>query len=376
MQQCNEVHPTCGSCKRHQVACIYARRSPSRVAGTPESREARSSSVRPAPSDDLNPNRSQVIDIPESRERRLLELRLLHHYTTKTSMTYSASPEPAATEVWSLVYPKVALKHEALLYSIYAISALHMTKTESFDPDIIDAHQRYFELALQEHSNDINNLSEENADAACLATNLIRVTAFAVLHERPLHPYTPPTQWLQMTKGAADVHRAAWKWIENDETSISMRLISRLPILTEPETLYTESSRQSLLHLLRRSQTDLTNEFWSSDIQEAYTSTISVIGSVLNAIAAHETPADVFRRLILFPMLIPKPFIDLVTEEEPRALVILAHFFALLAKFNDMWWTGDTGERETRGIRTVLPDEWLDLMNWSLRGIEEKLALV
>ncbi|KAL2048797.1 hypothetical protein ABVK25_010922 [Lepraria finkii] len=374
--KCNEVHPICGSCKRYQVPCIYDRRSPSKAAGSRQPDKTRDSSIRSSPKYDIKASSATVRDFPESRERRLLELRLLHHYATRTSMSFSASPEPAAKEIWSVVCPKVALKHDALLYSIYAISALHMTRTEPFDPDIMDAHQKYFELGLQEHNRDIDNLSKDNADATCLTTNLIRVIAFAVLHERPLYPYTPPTQWVQMTRGASDVHRAAWKWIEDDETSISVRLISRLPILTKPETLYTESSRQDLLHLLRRSQTDTKNEFWSSDIQETYASTISVIGSVLIAISAHESRADIFRRLILFPMLIPKPFIDLVMEDRPRALVILAHFFALLAKFNDMWWTGDTGEREIRGIRTVLSDEWLELMNWSLRDMEGKIALL
>jgi hypothetical protein len=318
-----------------------------------------------------------MLDLPESRTRRLLELKLLHQYTTKTSLTLSGSTEPVSLEVFTTILPRLALKHDALLYAIYSISSLHLAKCEPGDPEAIDAYQRYLDLALREHRNEINNLSKDTADSAVLTSALLRACAFVMLHDRQLNPYTPPAQWLQMTSSAVNIFSAVWRWIADDESSIATRLIQKTPYLVphsrpNSEVVFGEANRQGLLHLLRRSGTASATEPWPADVQEAYETTISYIGSVQTAIAEGEAPSEIRRRLVLFPVLIQKRFIELVIERQPRALVVLAHFFALLVKFRDVWWIGDTGEREVRGIQSVLSDEWQDLMSWPLLMLKDQ----
>ncbi|KAF7893298.1 uncharacterized protein EAF02_000836 [Botrytis sinoallii] len=67
---------------------------------------------------------------PETAERRLRELTLLHHYTTNTSRTVtftnSANPDQTAIDIFTQIVPEIALTNEALLYSIYCISSLHL----------------------------------------------------------------------------------------------------------------------------------------------------------------------------------------------------------------------------------------------------------
>ena len=259
---------------------------------------------------------------------------------------------------------------------MYSLSALHLAKAEPHDPEAIDAYRRYLDLALREHSNDVTHLSKNNADVVCLTSSLLRTCGFAILQERQLDPYRPPMQWLQMTSGTGNIFRAVWGWIKDDETSIARRLIRRMPVSPDEKVLFKESNREGFLHLLRRSRIEDATEPWHPDIQEAYMTTISYIGSVQIAINAQERPADINRRLTLFPILIQKRFIDLVEEQQPRALVLLAHYFALLAKFRDLWWVGDTGQKEIRAIQSVLPEEWQDLMSWPLRAMEERFVLV
>ena len=291
-------------------------------------------------------------------------------------MTMLRTKEPFTTEVWTTLLPRLAFEHDALLYSMFSISALHLAKTESHESEAIDAYQKYLDLALREHFNDVTHLSKDNADAACLTSSIVRLNAFAVLQERPLDPYTPPTQWLETTCGAGKVFAAAWKWIKDDEDSIAMRLVRTEPILMAGDTLFGEPNRLGLLHLLRRSRDEDVTEPWLPDIQEAYESTVSLIGSYQMAIAARGNPEDIFRKLILFPILVPKRFIDLVEKQQPRALVVLGHYFSLVARVgHTWWWCGDTGRREVRGIQTVLSDKWLGLMSWSLRTMEESLVL-
>ena len=135
-------------------------------------------------------------------------------------------------------------------------------------------------------------------------------------------------------------------------------------------SLFVESNRQRLLHLLRPARNP-TTEPWDSTIEQAYNSTLSLIGSVQLAIEQSERQIDILRRLLVFPVLLEKPFIDLVEEGRPRALVLMAHYFALLTSFSHIWWIGDTGKREIVGIQSFLLAEWSDLMRWPLSMAQE-----
>jgi len=313
---------------------------------------------------------ANIVDFPESRSRRLFELKLLHQYITKTSPTIGS--DPTAVEAWTKIVPVLAFSNDALLYSMYSLSALHLAKAEPQDPEALDAHRRYLDLALREHRNDVTQLSKTNVDTICLTSSLLRVGAFVMLQDRPLNPYEPPMQWLNMTSGAVSVFKETWKWIGDDPNSIASRLVKRMPIILDDEAKFGEKNRQGLLHLLRPSQS---LEHWDADIQDAYESTISYIGGVMIAIAAQEAPVEICRRLIVFPMLIKRGFIDLVEQQQPRALVILAHYFALCTMFKNIWWISDLGPREVRGIQTVLSDEWQDLMSLPLQTIEQGIIL-
>ncbi|KJK86263.1 hypothetical protein H633G_09884 [Metarhizium anisopliae BRIP 53284] len=57
-------------------------------------------------------------------------------------------------------------------------------------------------------------------------------------------------------------------------------------------------------------------------------------------------PGSVARRLVVFPLLVDARFVDMVDEKRPRALVVMAHYFALLAMLRGFWWVGDAGPRE------------------------------
>ncbi|MCJ1399122.1 hypothetical protein MMC11_002324 [Xylographa trunciseda] len=323
---------------------------------------------------------TDILDLPESKKRRLLELRLLHHYMTKTSLRISGQDEPTAVEPWTTILPGLAIEHDALLYSMYALAALHLSRLEPDNAEVIDAYRNYLGLALQKHRADVSELSKTNSDAACLTSSLIRLYAFAVLQERPLSPYTPPTQFLYMTSGALMVFHEAWDSIADDESSIAVQIVKNTTIWSEGEASFEDSWRAplharnglGLSHLMRRDVTEDPPEPWDLEIQEAYQSTVNYIGSIQIAITAGEAAEHVLRRLLLFPVLIPKRFIDLVAEQHPRALVVLAHYFALIARFQHIWWIGDGGRREVRGIQTALPAEWSGMMSWPLSATEDE----
>lgn len=79
---------------------------------------------------------------------------------------------------------------------------------------------------------------------------------------------------------------------------------------------------------------------------------------------------EVCRRLIAFAVLIPDKMIELIEEKRPRALVILANYFAVAAPRAKVWWIGDVTRKEVEAIQRWLPGEWKDLMRWPLTMVK------
>ena len=131
---------------------------------------------------------------------------------------------------WGVAIPHLVFKHNSLLYSIYTLAALHIAKMEPGNPDHIATYQKYLGLTLREHRDEVCTLNRCNADAACITSSCLRVATFALLQERHLTPYTPPTEWLQMSSTTGrGLNVEAWKYIADDHNSIMRGMIRSAP---------------------------------------------------------------------------------------------------------------------------------------------------
>lgn len=64
-----------------------------------------------------------------------------------------------------------------------------------------------------------------------------------------------------------------------------------------------------------------------------------------------------------------KSFLDLTQEARPRAMVVMAYYFAILV-IETTWWVGDVRTLEVRAIAESLPAKWLKMVEWPLRVVE------
>ncbi|TGO68104.1 hypothetical protein BOTNAR_0030g00260 [Botryotinia narcissicola] len=367
--KCDECQPSCLNCKRHGVECKYESTTSRNIPEKPNTENFTAKELR--------------TEFPETSERRLRELTLLHHYTTNTSRTVtftnSANPDQTAIDIFTQIVPEMALTNEALLYSIYCISSLHLndqttsSNTEPYTPtpttSLIDAYT-YLDLTLQLHRQDIHHLTPQNADAICLTSSILRICAFAMLQKRSLSPYTPPSDWIKITRSASMAFKTACQCISsqdldaNDEAqkkSVAWMFVKRMPVLAHPLEMFDEANAGKFIHLLRRSDADLEHEEWSEEIEKAYMSMIFFLGYVYKRVEAKANPAVITRLLIGFPFFIEQRFGELIEEGKDRALVLLGIVFALFVRVRKIWWVGGCGEREARGILRMLGDEWRDV---------------
>jgi hypothetical protein len=170
--KCDENRPECNNCKRHGVTCefpgVHFKRQ--RIGASqpiPEADELMPSSpqqmlptvsppqqLRPpvthqfqsitpvasytsSPPQTLSPqvqldtpygSEDTEEDTLDADERRLLENRLLHHFTTIVLYTFPSATNRAIRDMWTLDGVRLAFEHPFLLSTIFATTALHLAR--------------------------------------------------------------------------------------------------------------------------------------------------------------------------------------------------------------------------------------------------------
>lgn len=411
--KCDEIRPVCGNCTRLKMECSWpdARPDPPapaslRPSPSPKSASALSpstlSAAAPAPTassatpeqaasyvsswpkwpSSENPfaqlDDAAGISLPESRVRRLMEHRLMHNYYLRAATTSPVAPAESWRKLWSVHMPALGLKHENVLYAMLASSATSLLRSTPGDKDLFDARQSYFISALHAQRHEVAHLSVENAEPVCFGALLISMTSFAMLKERSLDPYQPPLEWLQVGRGAGTV---IWQSVETIITEARqadypalMTVATAYPYFGKDQSYFDAEMRKTFLGVLTQHLPSDGDDWDDTETREAYEKALSYVGSIQKAIDSGEPVYAITRRLQTFALLVPPKFITLLSIQRPRALVIMAHFWATVSQVHGVWWLGEadaiseesTAKREIRAIKKVLPHDWMTTMVWPL----------
>lgn len=376
---------TQNSCVRHEVDCFYDRAN--RYKSLKPDNSSASDSVSPqtgteaaqtAAYNDVHGQELTPVISAESRDRRYLEFRLLHMWSTEVCQTLPGGYDPQNLKIWSTDVPKIALDYEPLLTAIFSISLLYMVFSNSqvgIAEDKLFAYRaRYFEATLRHHRKALGSMDHRTADGATFTSIILIFDAFASLRERwiqpidPNIPYKPPIEWLQMCSGARNVAALGLTMIGEDSNSSLSIMAKRAAAFSDPEILYSEANRARFAHLLSvnadKSQDDVDNE--------AYANAVAYIGSVAAAKEAGEEPLKIARRVSIFPIVLHSRFLTLIDMLSPRAMVILAHYFALLSTLDGLWWIGNCPKKEVEAINANLSSEWHVVMEWPLQVLRDR----
>ncbi|KAJ0123884.1 hypothetical protein J7T55_012355 [Diaporthe amygdali] len=418
--KCDERRPTCGNCNRLQMDCSWpsppqdhgqqAQLLPTPSPGNQQhlSPSAVSNSTSPAshtpehvavspnwprwPSNEniftkssFQLNNSNDLDLPESKARRLMEHRLMQNWYLVAHNPFPLSPAPEWRDIWAKTMPAMALKHENILFGISALSATNLLRSEPEDKDIYTARESYFIAALHAQREEVAKLTVDTAEVVCFGALLISIAAFAMLQERTLTPYQPPMDWLQVGRGAGIVIRQSIQTIftlsqEADHPAL-MNAANTYPYFGRDHTYFSPEHRVNF-HGVLTQHLHSGDDWGDEETREAYEKTLSYVGSIQSGLNHGEPVYAITRRIQAFPLLIPAKYIELLSLQRPRALVVLAHFWATIAQVHNVWWLGDepfmgeesTAKREIRAISGVLPRKWLTTMVWPMDMVDLKIS--
>ncbi|OTB05832.1 hypothetical protein M426DRAFT_319513 [Hypoxylon sp. CI-4A] len=415
--KCDETRPSCGSCSRHAVECVYpsagqilaARRSvPTTHHGSGPTIYAAHQEAAPgfglasvkdenSPSSENNsrntshgpnypsPNSAYLasvddgtdsdIDLPEGPWRRLWEMRLIHNYHQNMVQPFPISQHPDVVRMWRQDIPDLAMRMAqqynrcSLLHVTLANSALYLwvRSTDKHERDeLFKLQQTYQILCVKEQRRDLDEITQrmaQNADYVCFTAVRILAHSIALVQTFAVDPWEPPVQWLWMGRGAGEILQLARKMI-SPESEAKIKLFTRsVPDLSDPEELlYCDHSPLDwLLEHPAGPGSVAAQQDWELDdesVRSVYNKALSYICSIQTAIDNDEPDFAVVRRFGGFAIYVPIEFTRLVEERRPRAMVVLAHFMSYWLNYEHVWMIGQAGEKQIKGIYKVLPLEW------------------
>ena len=234
--------------------------------------------------------------------------------------------------------------------------------------------REYFHKAVEGHRRALTNLTEETIEQVFMTSVLVSFYALFTLNESENEKHTPcgsklenTLQWLQLAKGSRMI---GGKWYEMVGSSwrIQSGIFYGQPDLTDSCDLFDPRHCKPFEALL----------VWSPDGEGMTAEDRSVCQQVLSYVSliysgivnAVDDPLTTSRRFVAMPSRCPPEFVALVERRAPRAMVILAHFFAMMRMLDIPWYYG-IAECQIPAILDELPFEngWRDLMRWPITMI-------
>ncbi|KAB2580825.1 Sterol uptake control protein 2 [Lasiodiplodia theobromae] len=186
--KCDEQGPPCANCKSRGLPCAYPQQRSSRGSGGGgPSIKSSSSPSSSSNSTQLSPRPSisaHLLPIDSSPTRRLLELELMHRWSTRTYKGMCGIPSDAT--LMQLELPRQGLsEHPSLLHGILSLSALDLATTTA-DPRQVQGYHRaaleYYGHATRAFQDEMLNITRQNHFALYMLSAFFGVFHSAVLH--------------------------------------------------------------------------------------------------------------------------------------------------------------------------------------------------
>jgi len=213
----------------------------------------------------------------------------------------------------------------------------------------------------------------------CFTSVLLMHDALAGLFDRRLDPYELPLQWFRMARGVFFTGSAAMSVAMADPESHFMTLVRAaddLKDVYDPDAEDEQDSTRWFPELVQAKTAD--GETWletdmervDKDATCAYNHTVGQVAAMRRALDKGADWKALGRRLTTFAIMLRPRFIELLQDRRPKALVILAHYFAVATYATQYWWIGNVPFREFDALEKVIPVEWQHLLRWPREVVE------
>jgi hypothetical protein len=370
--QCDEHLPACTRCVKRGEKCSFLT--------VPVEQDS--------PTSHSNSNGTPHDCSAEQHVRQLLELELMHHWTTSTYKTMEIE-RPDLARLMTIDLPRSALKHEYLLDGIFSLTALHLAHEHQADPHTSDYYiaaamscrERGMQRAAPaiQEINQIDYQPEASEVFAMFWFSAIAgmvTMALTVLTRREPSNFASPDHptgraFINMQVEIAQLWRG---------TRVIMEVASSMPakVYTGAEPVVQEQSAQQqsaldseteaalsqLEVLITKPVSGVSDSEAEDDHTELYRHSATLIRKAFESDAATGSLDDT----MAVGATLGNDFAILLKEGAPRALLSTLCYGTILDKVSRRWWAGDTGRmlvHECSGELIGCSEEWQPLIRWA-----------
>ncbi|KAK0197501.1 hypothetical protein F5146DRAFT_49543 [Armillaria mellea] len=340
--KCDEDFPICKNCTRRGIECFWSNTGIEHGPTT----LARSMLVDPS---------SSLLTVPKwtgTGSSDLLTLELMHHYSTSTS--YSLALDPGASHVWRSIIPRMAFDphNHCLLHAILAFSALHIYNADSTSSRYASAASTYYYRAKRGlHMADM----EETADVNAVLIALSLVGRYEFATSSVAFPHLAGDWFITMHSIRHNIHEKSRTQLQIAELRSFIAAMAP-SLLSTPFEEQFPSSLWTLLSIADRAPD--VEELSDVSVRTAYKDSISFLERAWKAS---------FNECVgIWWYIMPKKFFRLLTEGRPRALIILAHYCAMMKHVTQdgPWWAKKQWGNEAARIVSMLGSQWAPWLGW------------
>ena len=334
-------------------------------------------------------SKDSITSAPESNRspsQRILELELMHQWTSATYKSYCGTYE-SEYHAWQVLVPRMALKHDFLLHTLFAMSALELADTAESAPaqDYVHAALDYQSLSSSGLRNELSSIDlkavpQEQHQALYAASSILMILALAL--PRFLKQPSERTEmlesmltYIELLKGLVVVFYSRNKDHRDDPLMANYKTWDELPV--KPIDSSVKEALDRLIALNEEvhgfARTDhRTPELQAMTYHAACRKAIFYLQECWERCSSPDTRGY----MLAFLLQAGEDFIMALKEKEAVAVLITMHWGVLLeSQSYDIWWARDVGKSLVEELSDILglPDNENSMAG--LRWTREQVGL-
>lgn len=320
-------------------------------------------------------------------------MELLHNFVINTGVTLVN--QTPLQRVWQTAVVDLAFKHEFLMHTVLAISAMHLAylrPSESSSLSVIAAHHQ--DQGLNGFRSELQRFGQYNCDALFASSILVifyipASSGTSINENMTSSSFLADTlfgaiiDWIRLVQGCQYVITQGRGWLEQGPIKY---LVPREAWYqsTEPtiEKSRNEDRYLASLERLWAPDTPASKERYNDKEIETYKDALTKLRQAFARMSIAESSAETCcwctqeeetsldKRVprivagVLWMMLISDEFFGLLEQRKPIALILLAHNAIILKRTSNEWWNKAPAIKNITAVSSALPAEYHPWIEW------------
>jgi hypothetical protein len=294
----------------------------------------------------------------------MLDLELLHNFSTSTCLTLQN--DPALRTMWKVNVPKVGFSYDFVMRGILAVSSLHIAH---FTPEKRDF---YVSQALIQHQSGLRaatamlpNITDENCSAVYIFSAL--TLFFAIATPRKPGDFlvvgeTGVVDWLILVKGVVSIINTAKDTLSKGPFGLMFRAGERRQKLKEDLAADFRGEQDPLRDL----RDHINNSQLSEKDFHTYHSAIEELRKSYAIMYRQIYPDYETGDVCDWLFKLTPEFLEHFQDRSQESLAIFAYFCVLMQRANECWWLDGSGIHFLSQTYDLLDEEHRLWVRWAI----------